>query len=375
MIDLLTAQERCVGLLARRQADGELCIVLGRSVIVAAGGAGRLYRETSNVRGATGDGIAAAFRAGAALRDLEFVQFHPTTLYLAGTERVLLTEAVRGEGAWIVDNLGRRFLRDVHPAAELAPRDVVSRAIVERLGQEGVTDVFLDMTHWPAGHARKHFPGLVATCARYGLHPERDRIPVRPAAHYFIGGVAADLDGRTSLDGLWACGEAACSGLHGANRLASNSLLEGLVLGARAGRDARVGAPLFEGRIVHRTGRHRPRETVDVDDLRDSLTSRMWRSVGITREAAGLREAVAAIRTWRRFLSDVSLFGRGGFELENLLLLGELVALAALQREESRGTHSRSDYPKTDDAHFLGSFLWRPGEPARFQRLETAVLG
>jgi L-aspartate oxidase len=378
VIDLLTAAGRCVGLLARRQGDGEICIILGRAVVVAAGGAGRLFRETSNVRGATGDGIAAAFRAGAELRDLEFVQFHPTTLYLAGTDRILVTEAVRGEGATIVDNLGRRFLQDVHPAAELAPRDVVSRAIVDQLGKDGVTDVFLDMTHWPLGHAAKHFPGLVATCARYGLDPGRDRIPVRPAAHYFIGGIASDLDGKTSLEGLSACGEAACSGLHGANRLASNSLLEGLVLGERAGRaaaEAASGAAQFEGRIVHRAGRHRPRETVDVGDLRDSLTNRMWRSVGIIRDAAGLTDAVAAIRTWRRFLSDVSLFGRAGFELENLLLLGELVALSALQREESRGTHCRNDYPGRDDAHFLGSFLWREGERARFRRMEAVAVG
>ena len=373
-VDLLTAGGRCVGVVGRR-AGGEPIAVLARSVILAAGGAGRLYRETSNVRGATGDGIAAAYRAGARLRDVEFVQFHPTTLYLAGSERSLATEAVRGEGAWLIDNLGRRFLEPIHPDAELAPRDVVSRAIIEHLARPEVEDVFLDMRHWAAGRARERFPGLVKRCTRYGLDPVRDPIPVRPAAHYFIGGLAADLDGRTSVDGLFACGEASCTGLHGANRLASNSLLEGLVLGTRAGRaSAMRGAERFDGDIAHRTGRTAG-GLIDVEDLRKSLVSRMWRSAGIQREALGLEDTMAAIARWRTFLGQVQLFGRAGFELENLLLLSGLVTAAAFLREESRGTHGRSDFSERDDDRFRGSFFWKEGEEPEFLALEVTRRG
>ena len=375
VIDLLTADGRCVGALARRRR-GELVTILARSVIVASGGVGRLFRETSNVRGATGDGIAAAFRAGAAVRDMEFVQFHPTTLYLAGSERTLITEAVRGDGARIIDNRGRRFVADAHPSGELAPRDVVSRAILEHLSRPEVTDVYLDMRHWPAGHAKQRFPGLVRICAHYDLDPEKDPIPVRPAAHYFIGGIAADLDGRSDLDGLFACGEAACTGLHGANRLASNSLLEGLVLGHRAGRAAAAGGQEHVHRdISHRDARTADPALVDAEDLRKSLVSRMWRCTGILRDAAGLADATDAIERWRIFLSRVRLFGRAGFELENLLLLGNLVSTSATLRRESRGTHQRRDFPATDDSGFRGSFHWSRDADVTFRRLEPTPRG
>jgi len=375
MIDLLTTDGQCVGVLARRR-DGELINVFARSVVLAAGGAGRLYRETSNVRAATGDGIAAAYRAGAEVRDMEFVQFHPTTLYLAGSERFLITEAVRGEGAWIVDNLGRRFLQGAHPAAELAPRDVVSRAIVEHLGQPDVEDVFLDMRHWSAGHARKRFPGLASLCARYGIDPSRDLVPVRPAAHFFIGGVRADLDGRTNLPGLFVCGETACTGLHGANRLASNSLLEGLVLGTRAGVAAAAETRArFDGDVTHRAGREPSTAGIDLDDLRKALTSRMWRRAGILRDAEGLTEAVDAITRWRVFLAGVDLFDRVAFELENLLLLGLLVSGGALLRKESRGTHARRDFPERDDERCGGTMIWRRGAEPRFEPLAKVVRG
>ncbi len=367
--DLLTEDGRCVGALTLDR-EGTLTAVFAKAVVVAAGGAGRLYRETSNVRGATGDGIAAAFRAGAAIRDAEFVQFNPTTLYLAGSDRILVTEAVRGEGAHVVDNEGRRFLEDVHPAAELAPRDVVSRAIVEHLAKPGVTGVFLDMRHWPTGRAASRFPGLVESCVRYGLDPERDLVPVRPAAHYFIGGIASDLDGRTRLKGLLACGEASCSGMHGANRLASNSLLEGLVLGARAGRAAAeyaAAAPAPAARIHHATGRSVGERDVDVEDLRKSLLSCTWRLVGIVRDGPGLDEAAEAIRLWRFFSGRVRYRRRAALELENLLLLGALVTAAASLRVESRGTHGRRDFPGREDARFLGSFLWTRNNPPEFR--------
>ena len=374
--DLLTEAGRCVGALTLDR-EGELSAVFAKTVIAAAGGAGRLFRETSNVRGATGDGIAAAFRAGAALRDVEFVQFHPTTLYLAGSDRILVTEAVRGEGAHVVDNEGRRFLGEVHPAAELAPRDVVSRAIVDHLARPGVTGVFLDMRHWPKGRAASRFPGLVETCVRYGLDPERDLVPVRPAAHYFIGGIASDIDGRTSLEGLLACGEAACSGMHGANRLASNSLLEGLVLGARAGEMAAEQAarsPAPAARVRHESLRSVKERDVDVEDLRKSLLSCTWRFAGIVRDGTGLDEAAEAIRLWRFFSNKVRYRRRAALELENLLLLGALVTAAAGLRHESRGTHGRRDFPARDDERFLGSFVWTRDRAAEF-RPKGAVRG
>jgi len=366
--DLLTDNGRCVGALTQ-DAEGAVTALFAKAVVVAAGGAGRLYRETSNVRGATGDGIAAAFRAGAALRDLEFVQFHPTTLYLAGSDRILVTEAVRGEGAYVVDNEGQRFLAAADPKAELAPRDVVSRAIVDHLANPGVTGVFLDMRHWPAGRAASRFPGLVESCARYGIDTERDLVPVRPAAHYFIGGVACDVDGNTNIEGLFACGEAACSALHGANRLASNSLLEGLVLGPRAGRRAAehaAHAPAPATRIRHATGRSVAEREIDVGDLRKSLQSCTWRLVGILRDGAGLEEATEAISLWRYFSRNVRCRRWGSLELENLLLLSELVTAAAALRHESRGTHGRRDFPARDDSRFLGSYYWTRDGGAEF---------
>ncbi len=374
VIDLITADagvggtdmNGCVGALV--QGPSGRYAVFARAVVLATGGAGQLFRETSNVPGATGDGIAAAYRAGVSLRDMEFVQFHPTTLYLAGVERVLVTEAVRGDGALLIDNHGDRFLKDVHPDAELAPRDIVSRALLAHLARPGVFGIFLDMRHWPKGHVAGRFPGLARTCAHYGLDPERDPIPVRPAAHYTIGGVRCDHDGATDLPGLFACGEAACSGLHGANRLASNSLLEGLVLGPRVGAAA-ARAAAVRGRFlgdVCAPAIGRRRGSADFADLRRSLISRMWRSAGVTRDAEDLGVTAAAIAEWRGFMGGVVLEDRSGFEVANLLLLGGLMVAAATAREESRGTHDRKDYPERDDARFLGSFCWRRGAPARF---------
>jgi len=375
LVDFLTAEGRCVGALFR-DAAGSLLAYYARATVLASGGAGRLYRETTNVRGATGDGIAAAYRAGARLADLEFVQFHPTTLYLAGSERLLVTEAVRGEGARIVDDRGRRFLAALHPDAELAPRDFVSRAIVEHLARPDVRDVFLDMRHWAPGQAVERFPTLAQTCRRYDLDVERDLVPVRPAAHYFIGGVLSDGEGGSSLPGLYVCGEASCSGLHGANRLASNSLLEGLVLGARAGRNAaREGAERFAGDLSGRRGARGDGSAVDWEDLSKSLMSRMWRSAGILRDQGGLEEAAGSIAAWRRFTAGRTRSRRNALELENLLLLGSLVVAGARMREESRGTHYRRDHGRRDDERYGGRFVWRNGEPGTFVPLREAVHG
>src|SRR5437773_4659096 len=235
-IDLITNESRCLGVLAL--IDGNIQVIWARRTILASGGAGQLYRESTNPKIATADGHAMAYRAGATLGDMEMVQFHPTVLYVAGSSRALITEAVRGEGAHLIDRTGYRFMKDYHKDLELAPRDVVSRAIVDRIRKTNYTHVFLDVRHLDAEKFRARFPHLAQLCAEFDIDITKQPIPIHPATHYMIGGVDADLMGRTSLTGLYAVGEASCSGLHGANRLASNSLLEGLVFGTRAGTDA-----------------------------------------------------------------------------------------------------------------------------------------
>src|SRR5438105_1161423 len=235
-IDLLTDTGACVGALVHRP-EGNL-VIWARQTILASGGCGMVYRETTNPPVATGDGMAAAFRAGAQLRDMEFMQFHPTVLYVAGSGRYLITEAVRGEGGYLRDKDGVRFMPEEDPRAELAPRDIVARAIVRRMEQTQHPNVYLDLSHLGRDLVLQRFPAMARFCKGFGLDITTDRIPVRPGAHYMIGGVTVDLEGRTTLPGLWAAGEVTSSGLHGANRLASNSLLEGLVYGAACGRGA-----------------------------------------------------------------------------------------------------------------------------------------
>ncbi|MFM8386421.1 MAG: L-aspartate oxidase [Planctomycetia bacterium] len=336
------------------------------AVVLASGGYARIYRESTNVSESTGDGIAAAWRAGASLMDLEFVQFHPTTLYLAGVPRLLLTEAIRGEGGHIVDDRGRRFLVDALAEAELAPRDQVSRAIVRHLQRPDVGGVFLDLTHMDSARLAARFPGVVSSCRAHGLDVAVDRIPVRPAAHYTIGGVRVDAEGRTDLPGLFAAGEASASGLHGANRLASNSLLEGLVLGGAAGRSAVAHAraagvgPL---RIVSEVPE--PQEGfMDLDDLAASLRALMWREAGIERSGAHLTGALAAVAGWEGFARRVgSTRVAQRLVLLDMLLVARLVCESALAREESRGTHHRRDFPARDDAHWRVHLVHRKGQP------------
>jgi L-aspartate oxidase len=357
LIDLLVDQGRCVGALCRERS-GRVAAILARRTILASGGAGQVFRETTNPPLATGDGIAAAFRAGAALMDLEFVQFHPTVLYLAGAERVLISEAVRGEGAALRDRRGEAFMRRLHPMGDLAPRDVVSRAIVRRMAKTGDTQAYLDVRMFDRRGLRRRFPGLAAVCARFGLDPKRDLLPVRPAAHYFIGGVMTDEFGRTTLPGLYAAGECAAAGFHGANRLASNSLLECLVFGRRAGLHAGVEAA-GERRVdasprsIRREGARGPRAKrngLDVEDMRNSLRSLMWRHAGVERTRRGLEEALESASLWSRVLADSGFEGPEGWELQNLFTVGAGVLCAALARAESRGVHYRSDRPKPDPA-------------------------
>jgi L-aspartate oxidase len=355
-IDLLTSnRNKCMGIIGRN-SRGESQIIWAARTVLATGGIGRLYRETTNPEVATGDGIAMAYRAGAVLRDLEFVQFHPTTLYIAGATRALITETLRGEGAVLVDNKGRQFMKDYHESAELAPRDVVSRAILSQMRKTESTNVYLDVRHFDKGYFAKRFPFINELLDSFDIDITKDLIPVRPSAHYMIGGVKTDNSGKTTIDNLYACGEVASTGLHGANRLGSNSLLEGLVFGKMAGQAVSQGTkataahlkrPLIRYRIPHSD-----RTRLDADDVRNSLRALMWRNVGITRSARPLAEAQEIIRFWQRYVMDKVFDSPQGWECQNMLTVSLLIAQSAQKRRESRGVHFRRDFPETDDENF-----------------------
>jgi L-aspartate oxidase len=324
--------------------------------------------EATNPPVATGDGHARAYRAGARLRDMEFVQFHPTVLYIAGGSRSLITEAVRGEGGWLVDKDGVRFMPAYDERAELAPRDIVSQAIVSQMEKTRHPCVYLDVTQLEAAFVLNRFPGIAAACKQFGIDITRDKIPVRPGAHYMIGGVTVDTRGQTTIPALWAAGEVSSSGLHGANRLASNSLLEGLVYGAHAGAAASAAA------VKHDGGYHvyplenavvvPPAEPLDLVDIRNSLKSLMWRNCGVRRDGEGLSEALETVDGWRRYVLARQFDDLEGWELQNMLTLARVIIQAALLREESRGVHLRTDFPALDDAEW-NKHLW-------FERSEAA---
>jgi L-aspartate oxidase len=374
-IDLITSDGRCLGVIAL--TNGTIQIIWARRTILASGGAGQLYRESTNPKIATADGHAMAYRAGATLADMEMVQFHPTTLYVAGSSRALITEAVRGEGAHLVDKNGYRFMKDYHADLELAPRDVVSRAIVEQIRKTHFTHVFLDVRHLPMEQFRARFPQLAQLCDQFDINVAKELIPIHPATHYMIGGIDADLIGKTSLPGLYAIGEASRSGLHGANRLASNSLLEGLVFGARAGVDAATEAKKetvqFPQPLEHKIPASSKTE-LDVTDVKSSLRSVMWRNVGIEREGDRLAETREIVAFWSRYVMDKTFnpaeigaaAAVAGWELQNMLTACFLITAAAYMRTESRGTHFRLDYPDRDDPHWRLHLLWR-------RPMETAI--
>jgi len=358
LIDLFTVDGRCVGALVRDHT-GSLRVIEAKAMVLATGGVGQIYRETTNPPVATGDGIAAAYRAGAQLADVEFIQFHPTTLYVAGAARSLITEAVRGEGALLRDRFGVHFMPNYHPDAELAPRDVVSRSILKQMQLTGDTNVYLDMRHLDPDLIRRRFPFIVQNLAAFDLDPIVDLIPVRPSAHYMIGGVKADVCGRTSLEGLFAAGEAACSGLHGANRLASNSLLEGLVLGCEAGRSAAQFASSASP-VELSLGWKEPatkHDPINLADVTNAVKAYMWRNVGIERCREILEAARDRLEFWSGYVLDRELDCPAGWELQNMLTLGRLMALAAFTREESRGTHHRTDFPDRDDVRWCKHIL------------------
>jgi L-aspartate oxidase len=355
-LDLLTHEGECAGALVHRQGREKL-LVWAKQTILASGGAGVIFRETTNPPVATGDGMAAAYRAGAALRDMEMMQFHPTVLYVAGSSRYLVSEAVRGHGAYLRDRDGKRFMLDVDPRGELATRDVVAQAIVRTMERTRHPCVYLDLSHLEPEGVLAHFPAIARACQEVGLDITRDLIPVRPGAHYMVGGVEVDARGRTSLPRLWAAGEVTSSGLHGANRLASNSLLEGLVFGAVCARGAVAAAEEMPDRftVPPVSGAFQPAKEVglDIADLTNALRGLMMRNMGVLRDEAGLREAERQVAFWCRQALGRELSTRAGWELQNMLTVARLMIWSALQRTESRGVHFRTDFPMRDDAHWL----------------------
>jgi L-aspartate oxidase len=353
-VELIGDRGRCIGVAYR---DGEsIAECRASAVLLATGGAGQVFSETTNPSIATGDGVALAWRAGARVADLEFVQFHPTALAVPGAPRFLLSEALRGEGAWLVNQDGERFMARYEAAGELASRDRVSRAIMqERARTHGA--VYLTLEHLDPEWVHDRFPTISAACQSAGLDLARDRIPVGPAAHYVMGGVDTDVWGRTTIAGLFAAGEVACTGVHGANRLASNSLLEGLVFGARAA--AAMTQPAVAGGMPEVTVVAEMREPATAEDsagvpAEDQVRALMTQSVGLLRDASSLAPAVDRLRRWRRLLDASGAF-RGGdpdARLSSIATVGWLIAKAALRREESRGGHFRADFPARDDLNW-----------------------
>jgi L-aspartate oxidase len=351
-LDLLTADGACVGAVCWRPGITKE-LIWAKQVILASGGCGMVYRETTNPPVATGDGMAAAFRAGAQMRDMEFMQFHPTILYVAGSARFLVSEAARGEGAYLRDVNGERFMLTEDPRHELAPRDVVARAIFRTMERTQHPNVYLDLSHIPRETVLMRFPGINKVCKGFGLDIAKDRIPVRPGAHYMMGGVTVDTEGRTTLPNLWAAGEVTSSGLHGANRLASNSLIEGLVYGARCGRGAAEAARRMPTKLTALPLQYATGDTIteplDTADVTNSLRALMVRKMGIVRDRARLDEAQHDVDFWCRYVLAREFRDRPGWELQNLLTVARLMIDAAIRREESRGTHFRSDYPNRND--------------------------
>jgi L-aspartate oxidase len=336
------------------------------AVLLATGGMGQIYRNTTNVETATGDAVAMAFRAGAEVSDMEFVQFHPTTLYVKKVPRFLLAEGLRTEGAYLRNIEMDRFMHKYHPLAEQAPGDVVARAIMHEMEVSRAKDpfVYLDLTHMNTARVQKHFPLIYATCMKHNIDITEDVIPVRPAAHFFIGGVRTDLDGKTSLSGLYAAGETAATGVHGANRLASNSLLEGLVYGARAGKAMREELqPARKHASEKKAASQNGPVDAGIEELIGQIQDTLWKNVGIVRTRIGMQEAIKLLEGLAPRVAHPRT--RRAYEAANLHLAGLLVARSALAREESRGAHYRIDYPGHDDKKFLKHSVVR-GESVRF---------
>jgi L-aspartate oxidase len=376
--DLLLDGARVAGVNYIDVQTSRLRTIEANGVVLATGGMGQVYKETTNPDVACGDGVAIAYRSGALLSDLEFIQFHPTALYAKGAPHFLLSEALRGEGAVLRNIDLHRFMPHYHEAGELAPRDIVSRAIVMEMRKTGTEFVYLDLTGLKEEHVKSRFPRIYSTCLQYGLDITTDLLPVRPAAHYAMGGVATDLNGNTSLEGLYAAGEVAATGVHGANRLASNSLLEGLVYGAKAGASARrhschphakpaSAQPKPEGHQASpHADRHSSTPTADISQIVKDLREILWDKVGIIREQAELAQAVCQLGELS--IEEPFPLKRPCHEARNMLTVARLIAASAMARRESRGAHYRTDMPFKDDSTPPRHSFVRQGSPVTFSQ-------
>jgi L-aspartate oxidase len=350
--DLIIQDGQCVGAVVCQQALRKVLLISARAVLLATGGAGRLFERTTNPAVSTGDGMAMAYRAGAALVDMEFIQFHPTALFREGAPQFLLSEAMRGEGGMLRNVEGDRFMERYHPARELAPRDVVTRAIHAEMQATGARHVLLDMTHLNAQYVTRRFPRIYRTCKTHGIDITAEPIPVSPAAHYIMGGIRTDLWGATNIPGLFAAGETACTGVHGANRLASNSLLEGLVYGERAGLGAarfarrhQTGSAVITAATLRRLERNQEGAPLpDAAATRTLLRKLMWEKVGIVRNNSGLTAALRQLRQWQKLVQGTGP-DRSVFELRNMVTTSLLITRSAMVRRNSVGAHFRSDFP------------------------------
>ncbi len=342
-LDLIIDNKQCIG--ASVLKGSEVINFFAKAIILATGGAGQLYSRTTNPPISTGDGMAIAYRAGAVLEDMEFIQFHPTSFYSSSAPHFLLSEALRGEGAVLKNVQGERFMPGYHELADLAPRDAVARAIVSEMVKTKKNHVYLDITHLDKKFIKKRFPLIYSTCLNFNVDITEDLIPVSPAAHYIMGGVKTNLNGETSIRGLFAAGEVACTRVHGANRLASNSLLEGLVYGARSGQGA---VHYAENIAIHNTLRPRERETPltsvpDTATIKRSLRQLIWDKIGIIRCRESLSAAKNQIREWDALMT-ADFSSRDELELKNMLTIAHLITDSALLRENSIGAHYRSDF-------------------------------
>lgn len=349
--DLIVEDGVCYGAIV--VSERRPVAVFARATVLATGGLGQIYSITTNPQVATGDGYAAAYRAGAALEDMEFVQFHPTSLYLPSAPHFLLTEALRGEGGKLLNVNLKPFMAGYHPDMELAPRDVVSRAIFTEMGRTGADHVYLDLRDMGEDFVKRRFPRVFSTCLKYGFDITRQPIPVCPAAHYMMGGVKTDVTGHTNVKGLFAAGEAACTGVHGANRLASNSLLEGLVYGKRTGQSAAYDALRSEDVLKKQKTffppPSHPHSIPAHDEIRGDLRRLMWQNAGILRNEDSLIDAEKKLGRWR-YITESSFLSRREIELKNMIDISALIIRAARLRKNSVGAHFRSDYPqKTGD--------------------------
>lgn len=359
-IDILTDNGVCKGVLTYDEDCAEYIFYSSNVVINAAGGFGQIYSNTTNPEVATGDGVGLAYRAGAQLMDMEFVQFHPTVLFHPENKSFLISEAVRGEGALLRNASGERFMPKYHELNELAPRDIVSRAIFSEMKKTDADHVYLDITFKDKEYLEKRFPNIYKTCLSYGIDMSKDYISVAPAEHYCMGGVRADAFGRTNISGFFACGEVACSGIHGANRLASNSLLEGLVFGHKIGYEvdrvlSNIGT--FDKGFHLKYFKNRVKEEIDKKQIKLDIQNLMTKYVGIIRDKEGMLKAKRIVDQYYNSILKMSNESIEDFEVQNMVLLAKLVIEAAIEREESRGAHYRIDFKDTDDKNWKRNII------------------